>query len=108
MWRQNIFHTWYQPASGKKGQSNLSCFCHKDDFLLFGEYVAIGHEGEHENHLRSMYLPEISENKAKSFLYVRPVGIDAAPDPSYCKEMRYELWCEHHKPYCQVGKQRMK
>ena len=91
----------------KKVQWNLSCFCHKDYFLLFGEYVAIGHEGEHKNHLRSIYLPEISENKAKSFLYVRPVGIDAAPDPSYCKEMRYELWCENHKPYCRVGQHRM-
>ncbi|XP_078336148.1 matrilin-1-like isoform X2 [Crassostrea virginica] len=44
---------------------------------------AIGHEGEHENHLRSIYLPEISENKAKSFHYVLSLDIVEFPGPSY-------------------------
>lgn len=60
----------------------------------------------HGGHQQSQYLPEISENKAKSFLHhrhVRDLDPNASPHPDYCtyKNPGYETWCERHIPYCQ-------
>ena len=65
----------------EKGAMESQLFLSQRWFLI----VAIGHEGEHENHLRSIYLPEISENKAKSFHYVLSLDIVEFPGPSYSK-----------------------
>lgn len=60
----------------------------------------------HGGHQHSLYLPEISENKAKSFLHNRHIrSLD--PHPDYCTYLRYESWCEWHIPYCQVGVERL-
>lgn len=60
----------------------------------------------HGGHQHSLYFPEISENKAKSFLYnrhIRSLEINASPKPEYCTYLHpgYESWCEQHIPYCQ-------
>lgn len=83
----------------------------KWDFLarqIFVCFTVTGHGG----HQHSLYFPEISENKAKSFLYnrhIRSLEINASPKPEYCTYLHpgYESWCERHITYCQVGVERL-
>lgn len=75
---------------------------------IFVCFSVTGHGG----HKHSLYLPEISENKAKSFLHnrhIRSLDPNASPHPDYCTYLYpgYESWCEQHILYCQVGVERL-
>lgn len=75
---------------------------------IFVCFSVTGHGG----HQHSAYLPEISENKAKSFLHnrhIRSLDPNASPHPDYCTYLYpgYESWCEQHILYCQVGVERL-
>lgn len=77
-----------------------------NDFQVTWNILIASHKNDavtgHEGHQHSLDLPEISENKAKSFLTYNHIK-SSARNPAWCMSTLYEGWCEINKQYCQVG-----
>lgn len=98
----------------KKKNTRMNSIWQKDQMheIFCSTYLCLFSVTGHGGHQHSAYLPEISENKAKSFLHnrhIRSLDPNASPHPDYCTYLYpgYESWCEQHILYCQVGVERL-